>query len=164
MQEYLDEIFKPIRSNEKYAISNYGRVKHIRKGNILKTKISNGYEYNSTVGYIHRLVATHFLENKDNLPQVNHKDENKLNNKYNNLEWCTASYNVKYSSYKIKSNHSSIAKPVQMYDYDDNLINEFESIKDASRYINKPCGRKYISRCCRGISKHAYNYVWKFKK
>lgn len=49
---------------------------------------------------IHRLVAEAYLDNPDNLPCVNHKDENRSNNSVNNLEWCTLEYNTKYSSCK----------------------------------------------------------------
>ena len=69
---------------------------------------SNGYYY--VVLYknakrasktVHRLVAETFIPNPDNLPEVNHKDENKLNNNVNNLEWCDNKYNVNYSVAKI---------------------------------------------------------------
>ena len=50
----------------------------------------------STHFTLHRLLAVHFIPNPNNLPFVNHIDENKLNNSINNLEWCTQVYNTNY--------------------------------------------------------------------
>lgn len=50
---------------------------------------------------VHRLVATAFIPNPDGLPMINHKDENPANNYVENLEWCTNSYNISYSNYKV---------------------------------------------------------------
>ena len=78
----------------------------LRKEKILKTYIDKyGYAYvvlcknNKThLATIHRLVAEAFIPNYNNLPQINHKDENKLNNNINNLEWCTCKYNINYGT------------------------------------------------------------------
>ena len=95
-----------------YQISNLGRVKSLgnlqnRKEKLLKTNIRNGYyatylyKNNKKKSLLcHRLVAEAFIPNSKKLPMVNHKDENKLNNCVNNLEWCTSEYNINYSSAK----------------------------------------------------------------
>ena len=110
----MEEIYKNIKDYEGlYQISNFGRVKSLKR----KVKQSNGFEYEikervlklsyHTNGYVgitlnkegkkrflvHRLVAEHFLENEGNLPQVNHKDLDKANNRVENLEWVTKSEN-----------------------------------------------------------------------
>ena len=107
------EIWKDVKGYEGlYQVSNLGGIKSLgnsqnRKEKLLRTSIRNGYcttylyKNNKKKSFLcHRLVAEAFIPNPDNLPQVNHKDENKLNNCVENLEWCTAKYNVNYSSAK----------------------------------------------------------------
>ena len=110
----MKEIFKDIPGYEGlYQVSNLGNVKslHYNKSNrqvILKPKLTKtGY---CRVGlhskgvskdfYIHRLVAEAFLDNPNNLSDVNHKDENKTNNNINNLEWVSHEYNMNYGTIK----------------------------------------------------------------
>lgn len=85
----------------KYSISNSGKVRNDKNGKILKTNFYKGYErVDLTHGgerkqfFIHRLVATYFIPNPDNKPEVNHKDGNKGNNYDWNLEWSTGSENM----------------------------------------------------------------------
>ncbi len=104
---------KQIPNYENYFIYDNGDILNIFTNKILKGSIGeNGYKYYrlsknniKKMFYAHRLVAENFLENKDNLPVVNHKDGNKLNNNVDNLEWVTYSKNVEhaYSNKLIKS-------------------------------------------------------------
>ena len=106
------EHWKVIEEFPDYEVSDKGRIrrltpaKHTYKGKIKKTYISNvGYElvffskkdkiYSRTV---HRLVAIAFLPKPDGCDEINHKDENKLNNTVENLEWCTHKYNMNYGT------------------------------------------------------------------
>lgn len=112
----IQEIFNPIKGFDGfYEVSQIGRVKSIArttphptskqltiKERILKQGIgTNGYNYvvlrkgsESHTVYIHRIVAIHFVDNPEKLPQVNHIDGNKQNNTAMNLEWCDASGNL----------------------------------------------------------------------
>lgn len=100
------EEFKELKEDSDYLIYNDGRLYSKKTNRFLKGKIDNvGYQVyslaikNELTGkkskmlYAHRLVAEYFISNPDNLPIVNHKDENKLNNKVENLEWTTYAAN-----------------------------------------------------------------------
>lgn len=100
---------KKIKNYDNYFIYDNGDVLNILTNKILKGSIGeHGYKYyrlsknnKKKMFYAHRLVAQHFINNPDNLPIVNHKDGNKLNNNIDNLEWVTYSQNVQHA-YKEK--------------------------------------------------------------
>lgn len=101
----MTEIFKDIQGYEGlYQISNTGKVKNIIRNSILKPGIgTTGYylvilckNKVKKTSKVHRLVAKAFIENPDNLPFVNHKDSNRLNNHISNLEWCDNSGNMQH--------------------------------------------------------------------
>lgn len=139
MEQFIDEIWKPIEENPVYLVSNYGRVRtidhpvwcrvnnsySIRKGRFCTPTNNNSKRY-WRVGVqisnrqkhlaIHRLVAKAFIPNPDNLPQINHIDGDKNNNKVSNLEWCNNGYNQAHAwKNSLKditkmSEHSSLRK------------------------------------------------------
>lgn len=108
----MEEIWRPIDGYiGRYEISNLGRVKSyaqdktngkIKTGNLTHKGYKSVLLYDGNGGSkwcpVHRLVASAFLENPNNLPQVNHKDEDKANNCVANLEWCTNEYNTNYGT------------------------------------------------------------------
>ena len=115
----------------RYYVSNKGRVKNADKGTLLVPFLCKGYYYihlgRVRKERIHRLVAIAFIPNPNNLPEVNHKDENKLNNSVDNLEWCDGKYNMEYS----------FGKKVSQYDAKTfKFINTFNSAAEASRALN----------------------------
>ena len=173
----MKEIWKDIPGYENlYQISNKGKIKSFynyrRNGtNILTPKIKKGYyqiglRKNGKRKWlsIHRLVAITFISNNNNFKCVNHKDENKLNNNVDNLEWCNHKYNNCYGTRierVIKNNKSR--KEILQYDLDGNFIKEFISIAEAARSVKTSAGN--IISCCKGNSKYnkVKGYIWRYK-
>ena len=168
-KEYLNEIWKPIKGYEGlYEVSNWGRVKSLKFGKerILKPSIRHGYYFvglskNGIVKtyQVHRLVAEAFIDNPNNYKEVNHKDENKLNNSVENLEWCDRLYNVRYGT-GIERRSKTQSKPVLQYDLEGNLIREWKSVTECG--MN---GYNYgnVAACCRGELKTYKGSIWKYK-
>ena len=106
----LKEKWKAYPYDREYLISNFGRVKY--KNKLLKITLdNNGYCRVRIKGIpygalLHRIVAITWLSNKNNYSEVNHKDGNKQNNKFYNLEWCTRQYNIKHA-FKLGLNKTS---------------------------------------------------------
>lgn len=180
----MKEIWKPIKGYEGwYEVSNLGRVRSLDrivtysdgknyslKGKMLKMHYcGSGYlqfilhkNGKTEHKYPHRLVAETFLPNPNNLPEVNHKDENKTNNCVDNLEWCDSKYNKNYGT-AIQRMAEKKSKTVLKIDINTNeVIEEYPSAMEAARKLNIYQGN--ISDCCRGKYKTAYGYKWKYKE
>ena len=184
-------IWKDIKGYEGfYQVSNLGRVKSVRREvnycidglkakreeKFLTLEMSNcGYlrvrlsiNGESKKYSVHRLVATSFIPNSLNLSCVNHKNEDKTDNRVENLEWCTHKYNSNYGTVKERRVKAFMAKnstcrPVIMMDSNGNEIRRFRSIKDAFKETG--INTKGIGCCCQGKKnyKTAGGYKWKYK-
>lgn len=158
-----------------YQVSNFGRIrsldKYVRKGNgirlikgrILKIGYCGNYPSVQLSDKqkvknvpIHRLVASAFIPNSDNLPCINHIDCNPENNNVENLEWCTYKYNNDYDNRVLKCKN---VRPVYVYKYDTNeFIGKYESFSEAGRHLN--CRRNTISEVVSGKHKHHHGYIF----
>lgn len=164
-----------------YQVSNFGRILSLNYNHTGKPRLRiarlgrGGYLYVNLhkcgvtkTMKVHRLVAIAFIPNPNNLPQINHKDEDKLNNCVWNLEWCDSSYNNKYGNRPrkvldaYKRNGSSKAKrPVVKIDKDGTVIDEFISISEAARQVG--VRRESLRDCVLGRQHTCVGYVWRYK-
>lgn len=176
----MQEVWKDIPGYEGiYQVSNMGRVLSVKFGPksvavplrqtpkiMSASRSSSGYFHvqlykggKSSTKLIHRLVAEAFIPNPDNLPQINHRDGNKANNRFDNLEWVTVSENQKHAiKLGLREPSPTIGKtgalssasiPVLQYDLNGNLIKRWDCGADAARFYKY--GRH---RTCRG-------FIWK---
>ena len=108
---------------------------------------------------VHRLVAEAFIPNPENLPQINHKDENKLNNEINNLEWCTSKYNANYGTRNKRVSEPQMKK-IRCVETD----TVYKSLSEASRVTGVSIGN--LSSVCnhRVGYKTAGGYHWEYIK
>ena len=125
--------------------------------------------YNGRMTFAHRFVASCFIPNPDNLPCINHKDENKTNYCVENLEWCTRSYNNNYgtrnkriaeSISKFQKIHPQKSKKVYQYTLGGKFVKEWVSLHEIERVLGFGIG--HISKCCNGKQKTAYDFIWRY--
>lgn len=161
MSQDTREEWRPIAGFPNYQVSNKGKVMNLKTGRVIKNSIDyNGYmsvnlwKNNKLKHFrVHKLVAQAFLPNPLKLPQVNHIDECKTNNDANNLEWCTASQNIRYSIYRQY-------RKINQLSLDGEFIKQWESISQIAKKLG--IGNSHIIQCCKGERKQAYGYKWQY--
>lgn len=200
----MEEIWKDIEGYEGlYQVSNFGNVKGVKrvikrannsnfsvKEHLLKIRYNHkGYKmvWLSKQGKqkfcsIHRLVAKAFIPNPNNLPQVNHKDEDKTNNHADNLEWCTNAYNINYNNkaaiergiktrkekYNWKDAYEKMLDtktkmgvytrpiPINQFTWDGFFVKRFLSAEQVKREL----GITSANQVAKGQKRHAGGYIW----
>ena len=166
------EIFLTIRNFPDYKISNWGRVFSKKSNTFITGKPNtNGYyqvRLSNKDGYkdvlIHRLVAEYFVPNLVMGTQINHKDQNKSNNRWSNLEYCDPKDNINHGTRTIRATESYKRNRnfiICQYDLDENLIAEYNKLKDAALAVG---GRTDSIRwALDGKLKTSYGFVWRRK-
>lgn len=186
------EVWKDIKEYEGfYQISSYGRVRNSKDEIIAQRSDKNGYKVinlskkgTKKTYRVHRLVAETFIENPNNFPEINHKDETRDNNHVENLEWCDRKYNNNYghkieksaaymkangpkgkdnyfsSHIFVGANHARSKSVIQM-DHAGNIIATYDCARSAAESVN--CSPSAITAVCRGEREQAKGYIWQYK-
>jgi hypothetical protein len=187
--EKMNEQWEEIKGTDgRYYVSNTGKVKSCKgdKEIMLKQQkdkdgylqVNIYYNHKQITQKVHRLVGYAFIDNPLNLPQINHKDENKANNNVDNLEWCDCKYNINYGGHtqrvantqrgrkhtqehieKIRANAPNSRKVVMMNRKGEELL-EFRSASEAGRYLNGNATN--VTAVIKGRSNSYKGYVFKY--
>jgi hypothetical protein len=139
---------------EHYRVDREGNV-YNNEGKQFNTRVHNGYKC-VDIDNVHRLVAIAFIPNPHNHPVVNHIDENKLNNKVENLEWVTQKTNCNSHSKKISHERKVIQK-----DLEGKFMAIHNSVTEAGTSVNLT--RHSINKVCLGKNKTAGGYKWEYE-
>lgn len=167
----MQEIWKNVTISpysDYYMVSNLGNVKNISSNRILKqSKTKDGYlmvvmcvNGKTKTLTVHRLVAMSFIENPNNLPQVNHIDGNKKNNNVSNIEWCTAKQNMHHAVKSGLFEKRTGIRPVYQFSLDGKFIKKWESGMEASHYLGKK--EQSIYKCCNNVMHSAHGFYWSY--
>lgn len=165
----MKEIWKVMKEHNGYEVSNYGKIKNIKTGRILKTTINyKGYERfiiyidkKPKCFYIHRVVANNFLDNPNNYKEINHINENKLDNRVCNLEYCTSKYNANYGKRNENVSQNQIKYNIIQKDRESNVIKIWNSMWEIIH--NTDFKKSNIQKCCQGKQCNAYGFKWEYK-
>lgn len=161
---------KEYPDNKNYIIYSDGRIYSKCSSIFLTPKIDKAGYANVTFCdkgkrryfKVHQLVARMFIPNPNNYDQVNHLDENKLNNDVSNLEWSTPYLNSNYGT-RNKRISITLAVPILMLDKETKQpLKRFGGIADAEKWLAKKDGRSNIIAALKGRRPYAYGFCWKY--
>ena len=170
MEKEGELVEKPIQDFEGYTITDDGKVisYKMREPRVMKTWVQkSGYENiklcknNKTYHFlIHRLVATHFIPNPNNLPEINHKNKNRSDNRVENLEWCDRKKNL-YESYETMSPVRNFCRCYYYNTTTGEKSGIFQSINEICRYLEL---KGYSYSCLNKYRKHKDIIILKEQK
>lgn len=162
---------RSVNHNRLVNVFNKAVITREVKGRVLSIKSKNNkgyYQFSVTVGgkritmFVHLAIANTWVPNPNNLPCVNHKDEDKTNNCVWNLEWCTYQYNNTYGT-SVKRSSLKKSKPVLQYTKDGVFVKEWVSVSEASKVLN--ISLQSISKVCKKVKycNTAGGFKWNYK-
>lgn len=173
-----EENWKPVEGYENYEVSDFGRVRSLNYRHTGETKIlrpgrdKDGYlqvdlckDRKKKTFKVHRLVAVAFVPNMFGLNEVNHINEDKTDNREENLMWCDVKENCNWASRNqrigVANTNGKTSKPVLQFSKSGEFIQEWPSASEVERVLGFNNGN--ISKCCLGKYKSAYNFIWHYK-
>ena len=179
LEDLPNETWRDIPSYEGiYQVSNLGRVKSLDriipfknsskrvKGTMLVQHLNFGYcqvslGRNGKKHRVHRIVAEAFIPNPHDYPIINHKDENKKNNRVDNLEWCNYAYNLNYGSRKGWQRKLN-GVPVYQYTKEGEFVARFDSMVEAAERTPSVTSNN-IFHCCNKDKPSCGGFVWRYE-
>ncbi len=153
------------KTHKLWKISNMGRIMR-QKGHIGHGHLTGdgyrGFNMNGKNIRVHRIVAQLFIPNPENLPEVNHKNRDKCDNRVKNLEWISRRGQMIHMHRTGISKNLNTSISIEQYDLEGNHIKTFQSLNEAGREVGCHCNK--ISDVCHGMSKQTHGYIFRFSK